>query len=72
MDIDPTVSAEDVESVFPDDALITIGQTLLVTGDAGIDAIVDQTLSTAGDAVDAEQLRSLYEAIYAAAEAHLQ
>lgn len=70
--LDPTVTEADIEVAFPDDALLMIGQNLLVTGDAGIDAMVEQTVATAGDLVDAEQLRELYQTIYSAAQEHLQ
>jgi len=70
--VDPTLTPDLVEQAFPDESLLMIGQALLATGEAGIDSFVDQTLATAGDTVDAEQLRSLYQTIYDSAVTHLQ
>lgn len=70
--IDASLTPEIVEQAFPDEVLIMIGQALLVTGEAGIDSFVGQTLAAADDTVGAEQLRAVYEAIYEAAQAHLQ
>lgn len=73
-EIDPSATPELVETAFPDDTLVLLGQSLLVTGESGIDAIVEQTIAGAGggDAVAAEQLRRLYLEILASAQTHLQ
>lgn len=70
--VDPAMTPEVVETAFPDENLILIGQALLATGEAGIDSFVDQTLASTGDVVSADQLRALYQAIYESAQAHLQ
>lgn len=72
LQIDPSMTAEQVNATFTDASLITIGQALLATGEAGIDPFVDQTLAGAGDVVDADQLRTLFQTIYDAAKAHLK
>lgn len=72
IEFDPTITAEDVEFAFSDDVLLNIGYALLATGDAGIDAIVAETIDAAGEDAGAEELRAVYRAIYEAAQAHLQ
>lgn len=77
-DIDPSVTAEDIEEVLSDDMLIMTGQQLLLTGEAGIDALVDQAAAAAGgagvadDTVDTTTLRNVFEIIYHAAQDHLR
>lgn len=70
--IDPSITPEAVEATLDDETLIMIGQALLTTGQAGIDSFVDQATASAGGAADADTIRSLYQAIYDAAQAHLQ
>lgn len=70
--IDPSVTPEDIASVFSDEQLLTIGQALLTTGEAGIDTFVEQTTAAAGGGVSTDQVRQLFEIIYAAAQTHLQ
>lgn len=71
-EIDPTLTPEVIEESLPDETLVAIGQTLLATGDEGIDAYVTQMQSSFGETVSTERLRELFETIYDAAEAHLQ
>ncbi len=71
-EIDPTLTPEVVEASLPDETLVGIGQTLLATGDEGIDAYVTQMQSSFGETVSTERLRELFETIYDAAEAHLE
>lgn len=73
-EIDPSATPELVEVAFPDETLVLLGQALLITGEPGIDAMVEQTIAGAGgaDVVAAEQLRRLYLEILASAQAHLQ
>lgn len=71
--IDPTATPEVVAQALPDETLVMIGQALLVSGEAGIDQIVDQTFTGSGASdEDIEKLRSLYQEILASAQAHLQ
>ncbi|MEI5604265.1 hypothetical protein, partial [Streptomyces brasiliscabiei] len=39
-EIDPTLTPDVIEESLPDETLVAIGQTLLATGDEGIDAYV--------------------------------
>lgn len=71
-DIDPSLTADIVEQSLPDSALVAIGQGLLVTGESGIDTYVGQMQAGAGDSVSTDQLRTLFEAIYQAAQTHLK
>ena len=72
-EVDPTATADVVEQVLPDSTLITIGQTLLVTGDSGVEDLVQQTItSIGGDASAADLLRTLYREILASAKTYLQ
>ena len=71
-EIDPSITPEMVQTVFSDETLITMGQTLLMTGDAGIDMLAAQAQGSVGDDVSTDQMRRLFQAIYDAAEAHLQ
>lgn len=68
-EIDRSVSSE---IAYPDENLIMIGKALVATGEAGIDSFVDQALSSAGDAVDADQLRGLFQSIYDSARVNLK
>ncbi|WP_299090632.1 hypothetical protein [uncultured Microbacterium sp.] len=70
--VDPTITPEIVESVFPDDQLVLMGQTLLIAGEGGIDAIVDATVAQSGDVVPADILRQLYQSVLESAQNHLQ
>lgn len=71
--IDPSATPEVVAQALPDETLVMIGQALLVSGEAGIDQIVDQTFTGSGASdEDIEKLRSLYQEILASAQAHLQ
>lgn len=71
--IDPTATPDVVAQALPDETLVMIGQALLVSGEAGIDQIVDQTFTGSGASdEDIEKLRSLYQEILASAQAHLQ
>lgn len=69
---DPPITADIVQSVFPDEQLLLMGQTLLVAGDAGFDAIVDATVAQTGDVVPADTLRQLYQTVYDSAKIHLR
>lgn len=71
-DLAPELSEEDVASTLSDEMLIATGRALLVAGDAGIDAFVDQATAAAGGTVDTAALRSVYEAIHEAAQEHLR
>lgn len=70
--VDPTFTPEIVESVFPDDQLVLMGQTLLIAGEGGIDAIVDATVAQSGDVVPVDILRQLYQSVLESAQNHLQ
>lgn len=70
-EIDPSITPDIVEATFDDATLITVGEALLTTGQAGVDSFAEQSAGTEG-AADAELMRSLYQAIYDAAVAHLQ
>lgn len=70
--IDPSVTSADIEKLFPDESLLLIGRALLVTGESGIDSMLDSTVEAAGGAVTADQVRPLYEAIYQAADQYLR
>lgn len=72
--LSPGVSSAVIEENLTDDMLVLIGQSLLATGDNGIDQLVDQALGEAGGQLDgdADRLRALFEEIYAAAQEHLQ
>ncbi len=71
-EIDPSITPDVVSSAFPDEALLTMGQALLVTGEAGIDPLVSQAQASLGDTVTADQLRSIFETVYQAAKANLK
>lgn len=70
--VDPSITPEFVQSVFPDDQLVLMGQKLLVAGDSGIDAIVDATIAQSGDVVPADTLRQLYRSVLDSAKTYLQ
>jgi len=73
LEVDPTATPELIEEVLPDQTLISIGQTLLATGDAGVESLVQQTISSFGaDESSADLLRTLYREILASAQTHLQ
>lgn len=72
-EVDPTATPDVIEQVLPDSTLITIGQTLLVTGDSGVEDLVQQTItSIGGDESSADLLRTLYREILASAKTSLQ
>lgn len=72
--LSPGASASVIEENLSDDMVVLIGQTLIATGENGIDQLVDQAVSESGGALagDEAQLRALFEQIYAAAQAHLR
>lgn len=70
--VDATITPDIVQSVFPDDQLVLMGQTLLIAGEGGIDAIVDATVAQSGDVVPADVLRQLYESVLESAQTYLQ
>ncbi len=72
MGLSSSVTSADIEKLFPDESLLLIGRALLVTGESGIDSMLDSTVEAAGGAVTADQVRPLYEAIYQAADAYLR
>ena len=73
LEVDPTATSDLIEEVLPDQTLISIGQTLLVTGDAGVESLVQQTISSFGaDESSADLLRTLYREILDSASTHLQ
>lgn len=71
-EIDASITPDMVAAAFPDEALLTMGRALLVTGEAGIDPLVSQAQASIGDTVSADQLRDIFETIYQAAEANLK
>lgn len=70
--IDPSITPDMISTAFPDEALLTMGHALVATGEAGIDPLVSQAQASIGDTVSADQLRSIFETVYQAAEAHLK
>ena len=73
IEVDPTATPDVVEQVLPDDSLILIGQTLLSSGDAGVEELVQQTITSFGaDESAADLLRTLYREILASARTYLQ
>ena len=72
-EVDPTATPEIIEQVLPDESLILIGETLLTTGEAGIDELVQQTITSVGaDESSADMLRTLYGEILTSARTYLQ
>ena len=72
-EVDPTATPEIIEQVLPDETLILIGETLLTTGEAGIDDLVQQTITSVGaDESSADMLRTLYGEILTSARTYLQ
>lgn len=72
-EVDPTATPDVIEQVLPDQSLILIGQTLLVTGEAGIEDLVQQTITSVGaDESSADLLRTLYGEILGSARTYLQ
>jgi hypothetical protein len=72
-EVDPTATPEIIEQVLPDESLILIGETLLTTGEAGIDDLVQQTITSVGaDESSADMLRTLYGEILTSARTYLQ
>ncbi len=72
-EVDPTATPDVIEEVLPDESLIIIGQTLLVTGDSGVEDLVQQTITSIGaDESAADLLRTLYQEILASAKTYLQ
>lgn len=72
-EVDPTATPEIIEQVLPDETLILIGETLLTTGEAGIDDLVQQTMTSVGaDESSADMLRTLYGEILTSARTYLQ
>ncbi len=68
---DPPITPDIVATALPDEQLLMIGKNLLVTGDAGIDAIVDATVTQIGDVVPVDILRQLFSAVLESASTHL-
>lgn len=72
VEVDPTVTPDVIEQVLPNESLILIGQTLRVTGDAGVEDLVQQTIASFGaDESAAGLLRTLYREILASARTYL-
>lgn len=71
-DIDPAASQEVVDQLFPDDALIAAGQSMLLLGDSGRDAMIESLTAGGDSGFDDESAARFVDAIYDAAQAHLQ
>ncbi len=71
--IDPSITTEMIDTAYPDETLLMLGQTLLYTGDSGLDALIDQVYAqSTDDSMSEDQLRELFQVILDSAEAHLQ
>jgi hypothetical protein len=70
-EIDPAITLEQLETAFPADALISMGEGSLVAGDAGRDAMVDVLTQSSGGAFTPEQAAQFYDVVYESAQAHL-
>lgn len=69
-DVDSSVTEELVNQMFPDEALVSLGQSVLLLGDAGRDTVIESFTSTG--VLDDEAAGRLVDALYSAAEKHLQ
>jgi len=69
-DVEPSVTEDVVNQVFPDEALIAAGQSMLLLGDAGRDTMIESL--TTGGTFDDDTAGRFVDAIYEAATKHLQ
>ncbi|TQJ30985.1 hypothetical protein [Microbacterium sp. SLBN-146] len=70
-EIDPAITLELMETAFPDDALISMGEGSLLAGDAGRDAMVEVLAQSSGGAFTPEQAAEFYDVVHSAAQEHL-
>jgi hypothetical protein len=69
-EVEPSVTEDLVNQMFPDDALIAAGQSMLLLGDAGRGTMIDSL--TEGGTFDDDTAGRFVDAIYDAASKHLQ
>lgn len=69
-EVEPSVTEELVDQMFPDDALIAAGQSMLLLGDDGRDQMIESL--TTGGTFDDDTAGRFVDAIYDAATEHLQ
>lgn len=71
-EIDPSITDEVVEQFFPDSTLITTGKAVLMAGEAGRQPMIDAMVSQSQGTFTEESAEEFVDAIYTAAEKHLQ
>jgi len=69
-EVEPSVTEDLVNQMFPDEALIAAGQSMLLLGDAGRDQMIESL--TTGGTFDDDTAGRFVDAIYDAATKHLQ
>ncbi|GAA1854664.1 hypothetical protein ACFQZV_04355 [Microbacterium koreense] len=65
------ITEDEMELVFPDTLLVSLGETILILGEDGRQSMIDSLAQSAGDSFSAQQAERFYEIISSAALTHL-
>jgi len=71
-EMEPSLTDDVIDQMFPDETLVSLGETLLLLGDAGRGQMIDTLVESGQGMYDDESAAAFIDAILDAAENHLQ